>query len=191
MYLHKDGLAYSSWQATVVGRKRWVLCPYTESKYLTTADLDVFGNRRFSIPLGCLHSARPTLCLTLLLLLLLHGDVSMAAPDYTSTSGQQFANAYCADVTVAAGELLYYPTYWWHQTRCLDTPTIGLTGDDATTTSKPNELFGYNHRHWHANYLFAPDTAFANHCHGHHLALAIGLLLGVELDRPDLPEHIR
>ena len=26
------------------------------------------------------------------------------------------------------GEILYYPAYWWHQTKCLDTPTIGLTG---------------------------------------------------------------
>ena len=31
-------------------------------------------------------------------------------------------------VTAQPGELLYYPAYWWHQTKCLDTPTIGVTG---------------------------------------------------------------
>ena len=39
-----------------------------------------------------------------------------------------FAAAYCGEVTVAPGEILYYPAYWWHATRNLDTTTVGLTG---------------------------------------------------------------
>lgn len=31
-------------------------------------------------------------------------------------------------MTVEAGEIIYYPAYWYHQTRCLDNITIGLTG---------------------------------------------------------------
>ena len=29
---------------------------------------------------------------------------------------------------VSPGEVLYYPAYWWHQTKCLDETVIGITG---------------------------------------------------------------
>lgn len=34
MFFHKDGTAASSWQVQLVGKKRWTLCPNTESRYL-------------------------------------------------------------------------------------------------------------------------------------------------------------
>ena len=37
------------------------------------------------------------------------------APDYDKHP--KFGKAKCADVTVAAGEMVYYPSFWWHQTQ--------------------------------------------------------------------------
>ena len=37
------------------------------------------------------------------------------APDYDRHP--KFGKAKCADVTVAAGEMVYYPSFWWHQTQ--------------------------------------------------------------------------
>ena len=34
MFFHKDGTAASTWQVQLVGKKRWTLCPNTESRYL-------------------------------------------------------------------------------------------------------------------------------------------------------------
>ena len=39
-----------------------------------------------------------------------------------------FAKARCGRAILHPGEILYYPAYWYHSTKCLDTPTIGLTG---------------------------------------------------------------
>jgi hypothetical protein len=91
IFFHKDHLAAASWQAAVVGRKRWILCPYDQN-HLLSEELYTFR------------------------------------PDYRSHTGQNFAKAFCGDVTVHPGEIVYYPSYWWHQTKNLDTPTIGLTG---------------------------------------------------------------
>jgi hypothetical protein len=89
IFFHHDHLAASSWQAHVVGRKRWVMCPYD--------DTDLFST-----------------------------DIFTFEPDYDRHP--QFAQATCASVVVEPGEILYYPAYWWHQTQCLDRPTIGVTG---------------------------------------------------------------
>ena len=37
------------------------------------------------------------------------------APDYDRHP--KFGKATCADVTVGAGEMVYYPSFWWHQTQ--------------------------------------------------------------------------
>jgi len=91
IFFHKDHLAAASWQAAVVGRKRWILCPYDQN-YLLSEQLYTLK------------------------------------PDYSTPEGKKFAKAFCGDVTVEPGEIIYYPSYWWHQTQCLDTPTVGMTG---------------------------------------------------------------
>lgn len=91
IFFHKDHLAASSWQAAVVGRKRWILCPYDQNY-------------------------------------LLNENLFTLKPDYNTPEGKKFAKAHCGDVTVEPGEIIYYPSYWWHQTQCLDTPTVGMTG---------------------------------------------------------------
>lgn len=89
MFFHKDHTAASSWQAMVMGRKRWTLCPNTESQYL---------------------------------------DTSINTFDESHHRNPRFARALCGQVTVHAGELVYYPAYWWHHTLQLDTPSIAYTG---------------------------------------------------------------
>mmetsp|Transcript_95862 Transcript_95862/g.254645 ORF Transcript_95862/g.254645 Transcript_95862/m.254645 type:complete len:372 (-) Transcript_95862:32-1147(-) len=44
MFLHQDGTASSSWQAQLKGRKKWTLCPNTESRFLDTR-IDTFSER--------------------------------------------------------------------------------------------------------------------------------------------------
>lgn len=47
-------------------------------------------------------------------------------PDYATFP--QLRNASCFSTIVDAGDMLYYPRDWWHQTENLDTPTIALSG---------------------------------------------------------------
>jgi len=42
MFFHKDYLAASSWQVQIAGRKRWTLCPPSES-HLLSEDIDTFN----------------------------------------------------------------------------------------------------------------------------------------------------
>jgi len=44
MFLHKDGTASSSWQAQIIGQKKWTLCPNTESHFLDI-QIDTFGEK--------------------------------------------------------------------------------------------------------------------------------------------------
>lgn len=44
MFLHQDGTASSSWQAQLIGRKKWTLCPNTESRLLDTS-IDTFSEK--------------------------------------------------------------------------------------------------------------------------------------------------
>jgi len=43
-----------------------------------------------------------------------------------------FAHARCIHDVVKAGEILYYPSNWWHQTLNLHFPTVGLAGRAVT-----------------------------------------------------------
>jgi len=36
MFFHQDGTASSSWQAQLIGKKKWTLCPHTETRLLDT-----------------------------------------------------------------------------------------------------------------------------------------------------------
>lgn len=99
MFLHKDGTASSSWQAQLIGKKKWTLCPNTESHLLGTK-INTFKD--FKHP--------------------------------------QFAKAYCGQVTVNEGELLYYPGYWWHHTLQLETPSVAYTGALVGTETEREDV---------------------------------------------------
>jgi hypothetical protein len=53
-------------------------------------------------------------------------DVDAFRPDYDKYPN--FRQADCYMPTVRAGEMLFYPADYWHQTRNLNTPSIALTG---------------------------------------------------------------
>jgi len=103
MFFHKDGTAASSWQAQLIGRKKWTLCPNSES-HLLDVHLNTFD------------------------------------PDYQRFP--RFAEAYCGQVTVMPGELLYYPAYFWHHPVQLDTPSVAYTGALVGTEAARGDLEG-------------------------------------------------
>eukprot|EP00455_Lapot_gusevi_P053087 TRINITY_DN8208_c0_g1_i1.p1 TRINITY_DN8208_c0_g1~~TRINITY_DN8208_c0_g1_i1.p1 ORF type:complete len:463 (+),score=120.37 TRINITY_DN8208_c0_g1_i1:80-1468(+) len=53
------------------------------------------------------------------------GAVDCFDPDYTKYP--RFAQASCYEVEVHAGEMVYYPADYWHQTRNMATPSISVT----------------------------------------------------------------
>lgn len=91
MFFHMDGTSASSWQAQILGRKRWTLCPYTETNLLRGME-----------------------------------EMDTDKPDYKRFPNWAFVK--CGRETVEAGEIVYYPGYWWHQALQMDTPTISYTG---------------------------------------------------------------
>jgi len=107
MFFHKDHLAASSWQAQLVGRKQWTICPNTES-----------------------HLLRP--------------EIDTYNPDYRQHPW--FAMALCGQVTVNPGDFLYYPAYFWHHARQLDTPTIAYTGLLVGNEAERSDLGGMERR---------------------------------------------
>jgi hypothetical protein len=61
------------------------------------------------------------------------GTVDFFNPDYEKFPHAK--NARCYHVVVKAGELLYYPPDFWHQTLNLETPSVALTGTLLTKQS--------------------------------------------------------
>ena len=132
IFFHKDHLAAASWQAAVVGRKKWILCPFTENNLLSSTLSD-----------KSLHLASPLLpfapcpshyldadtrwlvsvCFVLRVSATTIGhhqpssstaaDVFTFKPQYNTPQGRNFAKARCGSVIVRPGEILYYPSYWW------------------------------------------------------------------------------
>ena len=58
------------------------------------------------------------------------GNVNTFKPDYESYP--LFKDAVCHQFEVKAGDIVYYPMDWWHQTENLHTPSIALTGTLVT-----------------------------------------------------------
>ena len=134
IFFHKDHLAAASWQAAVVGRKKWILCPFTENNLLSSTLSD---HSPFTSPhLFCLL----LLALRIISMLTHDGwcrfvlfcvclqqplvtnnqpssstaaDVFTFKPQYNTPQGRNFAKARCGSVIVRPGEILYYPSYWW------------------------------------------------------------------------------
>jgi hypothetical protein len=118
MYFHQDHLAAASWQAAVVGRKRWILCRNADAEIFKVPTPDQFA-----------YAPAPPL-----------QPIDLFKPDKMYKKFPRLAAAQCADVVVQPGEILYYPAYWFHQTKCLDDITIGLTGLMVGTESQRADL---------------------------------------------------
>lgn len=98
IFLHQDILLTSAYQVQLQGRKKWHLCPDSQSRLLYRA-----------------------------------GDVDFFHPNYERFPLSKQAS--CFEVVVDAGDLLYYPQSYWHQTLNLDTPTISLSSSVITPRS--------------------------------------------------------
>ena len=133
IFFHKDHLAAASWQAAVVGRKKWILCPFTENNLLssTLSDkslhlaspllpfapcpshyLDADTRWLVSVCLSCVCLQQP-LVTNNQPSSSTAADVFTFKPQYNTPQGRNFAKARCGSVIVRPGEILYYPSYWW------------------------------------------------------------------------------
>lgn len=108
MFFHQDGTASSSWQAQLLGKKKWTLCPNTES-HLLDVGIDTFSQK-----------------------------------DMTH---HKFSKAHCGQVLVEAGDLLYYPGFWWHHTLQLETPSVAYTGALVGTEVDRGDLGYFKNAH--------------------------------------------
>ena len=89
-----------TWQAQIVGRRRWRVCAPEEGNavYRSTEGEDYNVN--------------------------FMGGARASKVDTFSTS----SSILCFDETTAAGEILYYPPRWWHQALNLDPESIAISG---------------------------------------------------------------
>ncbi len=53
----------------------------------------------------------------------------------------RFAGADCADITVHPGEVIYYPSHYWHQTLNLDRPCMSMAGR-RVDANNADEVYG-------------------------------------------------
>ncbi len=90
MFNHQDVLRTASWQAQLIGAKRWHICAPDQSQYLYGA-----------------------------------GKVDLFDPDYEQFPNYRYAK--CFEDVVKAGEMIYYPRDYWHQTENLETPSVSVS----------------------------------------------------------------
>lgn len=112
MHNHKDDMRTASFQAQILGRKLWNLCPpdklsafagnpshnnsATQSYMYGSAVIDTFSDR-------INYKKYPLM-----------------------------VNATCFQVTVEPGDIIYYPSDYWHQTKNLETPSLALSRNIIT-----------------------------------------------------------
>lgn len=99
MFNHKDTLQSSSFQAQVLGRKRWHICDDSQTPYVYEA-----------------------------------GKVNTFQPDYEAFP--EMKKAVCYDVVVEAGEMIFYPKNYWHQTINMDDITLAVSGTLVTEENR-------------------------------------------------------
>lgn len=91
MFNHVDTLRTASFQAQLMGRKKWHVCGPSQNEYMYKA-----------------------------------GAVDFFNPNYAVHPKAR--NASCFLDTVKAGEMVFYPRDWWHQTENLEDINIAVTG---------------------------------------------------------------
>jgi hypothetical protein len=141
MFFHEDKLPTSSWQLQTMGKKSWKLCPPVEEA--TTSEL-----------LSLIRSARPDVrelqgTVTDYLdnisgpervkLESLAYDIFRSADLFEGCDADNVENCSsrinydyleplaCYESVVAAGDVIYYPAGWWHQTLNLDDLNVAIS----------------------------------------------------------------
>lgn len=85
------------------------------------------------------------------------GDVDMFIPDYqTYPLAEQAA---CYEVVVHAGDLLFYPHAYWHQTVNHDTPSIAISSSVITKQGLPGLLAELQKECGGARRIFVPSES--------------------------------
>jgi hypothetical protein len=85
------------------------------------------------------------------------GKVDLFTPDYAAFP--LLRNATCYEVTVQAGEMLYYPHDYWHQTLNLETPSIALSSTLLTPYSYAHTVEELRRECAGAGRIFPPQEA--------------------------------
>eukprot|EP01031_Cornospumella_fuschlensis_P043618 gene43618-53343_t len=86
------------------------------------------------------------------------GDVDMFCPDYETYPLVE--QALCSEVVVHAGDLLFYPHDYWHQTHNLDTPSIAISSSVITQKGLPGLLRELQKECDGARRIFVPTESF-------------------------------
>lgn len=84
------------------------------------------------------------------------GDVDLFNPDYARFP--LLKNAHCFETTLHAGEMLYYPTEYWHQTMNLETPSISLSSTLVTALNHHQVAAELRKECAGAGRIFAPQA---------------------------------
>jgi hypothetical protein len=107
MHNHKDDLRTASFQAQILGRKWWNLCPPEKISSYN-------GSRSHDNSSGLSYMYK-----------------SAAIDTFSDRINYKkyplFVNATCFQVVLQPGDIIYYPSDYWHQTRNLDTPSLALS----------------------------------------------------------------
>lgn len=142
MHNHQDFLRTASFQLQLAGRKKWNICPPTDSFW----DGHEWVSRPGSAFAREGHSylGEPA-------------DVNMFSSKIDYVKHYGLVNATCFQVIVQPGDILYYPKDFWHQTLNLETPTVSISAN-VVSAECSNDVFDVLQKE--CAELLAPRTAW-------------------------------
>ena len=112
------------WKMVLVGEKGAQMFNHKDTLRSSSWQLQLQGTKQWALCSGdndpYLYSA---------------GDVDALSPNYKRHPLVRHASCYY--VNVSAGDVIYYPKDYWHQTLNLDTPTVAISGTLADHNSYP------------------------------------------------------
>ena len=106
-------LRHCHWKVLVIGKEGSGMFFHADGIATATYQLQVVGRKRWTV---CGPENRHKL----------YGPGEVDTYDVDMKRFPEFAKADCTRTIAYPGEVLYYPTGWWHQTDNLDSDTIGL-----------------------------------------------------------------
>jgi hypothetical protein len=115
MFGHQDVLPVGSWQLQVQGRKRWQVCRQPPNQAVTGTKENEEEEDNTSRDSVC--SADDNACTQV-----------AAAAEAAGEEEEEEEVEECWETTLLPGDLVYYPPSFWHETQCLDSPTISVSG---------------------------------------------------------------
>ncbi len=108
-------IKHTHWKIIVIGEQDSGMFFHADGFSTSTFVAQFVGRKRWKICTPASHDV-----------MYRAGDVDTFFPDYESYPN--FRAADCADVVVHPGEVVYYPSHFWHQTLNLDRPCVSMAG---------------------------------------------------------------